>query len=157
MPWPFPILDGEGVQSKNLNAHLRTGFDRVADRVDARAVAEDPGEVALSRPTAVAIHNDGDVRRQPLGINLVGKPPIGITRRERLQQFLHDTKSYRTSSRAADDASKRRIPPEFKKLLPPEYNNNGSAAQESAKWEQLFPGILPFSQNIAQSDYGAGD
>ena len=49
----------------------------VADRVDAGAVPFDARQVALRRPAAVAVHDDGDVRRQPIEVDLTRQRLIG--------------------------------------------------------------------------------
>ena len=49
----------------------------VADRVDAGAVPFDPRQVPLRRPAAVAVHDHGDVRGQPLEIDLARQRLFG--------------------------------------------------------------------------------
>ena len=53
-----------------MDAEARGGFDGVAHGVDAGAMAFDARQVALRGPAAVAVHDDGDVRRQPLEVHL---------------------------------------------------------------------------------------
>ena len=48
-------------------------FDDVADRIDAGAVALDARQVALRRPAAVAVHDDGDMPRQTVEVDLAGE------------------------------------------------------------------------------------
>ena len=58
------------------------GLDGVADRVDAGAVPFDARQVALRRPAAVAVHDDGDVRRQPLEVDLTDQHLVRVARPE---------------------------------------------------------------------------
>ena len=49
---------------------------------DAGAVPLDPRQVALRRPPAVAVHDDGDVRRQPVAVDLPREQGLGRTGRQ---------------------------------------------------------------------------
>ena len=42
--------------------------------IDARAMARNARQMALLRPSAIAIHNNRDVTRQPLPIDLLEQP-----------------------------------------------------------------------------------
>ena len=44
---------------------LAGGADGAADRLDAAPVALDPRQAAPRRPAAVAVHDDGDMGREP--------------------------------------------------------------------------------------------
>ena len=63
-------------------------FDDVADRVDAGAMAFDARQMALRRPAPVAVHDDGDVGRQLLEIDLPRQRFVGRSRRNPRQQLL---------------------------------------------------------------------
>ena len=63
-------------------------LDDVADRVDAGAVPFDARQMALRRPAAVAVHDDGDVRRQLLEVDLARQRLVGRSRRNPRQQLL---------------------------------------------------------------------
>ena len=63
-------------------------LDDVAHRVDAGAVAFDARQMALRRPAAVAVHDDGDVRRQLLEVDLARQRLVGRSRRNPRQELL---------------------------------------------------------------------
>ena len=73
----LPVLDGERVQRQDLDAEPGGRLDDVADRFDAGAMALDPRQVSLRGPAAVAVHDDGDVLRQPVEIHLSRKRLLG--------------------------------------------------------------------------------
>ena len=50
--------------------------------------AFNPWQVALRRPPAIAIHDDGDVRGKPLEVDLAGKRLVGLSRRDPRQELL---------------------------------------------------------------------
>ncbi len=56
--------------------------------VDAGAMAFDARQVALRGPAAVAVHDDGDVRRQPIEVDLPAQRLIRMADRNPRQQFL---------------------------------------------------------------------
>ena len=89
---PLPVLDRERVEREHVDAEPRRGFDDVAHRVDAGAVAFDARQVALRRPAPVAVHDDGDVRRQLLEVDLARQRFVGRSRRNPRQELLkrHD-------------------------------------------------------------------
>ena len=68
---PLPVLDREGVERHDAQLEARRGLDDLAHRGDAGAVAFDARQVARARPAAVAVHDHGDVPRQPLEIDLL--------------------------------------------------------------------------------------
>ena len=63
-------------------------FDGVANRVDAGAMPFDARQVALRGPAAVAVHDDGDVRRQPVEIDLPGERFVGMAGRNPRQELV---------------------------------------------------------------------
>src|SRR5207253_2811069 len=65
---PLPVLDAEAVQGELLDAEAAALLDGGADALDAAAVALDAGQAAAAGPAAVAVHDDGDVPRQPGGV-----------------------------------------------------------------------------------------
>src|ERR1043165_2894292 len=65
----LPVLDGKRVEGDDVELEAGGGLDDLAHRGDAGAVALDAGEVACAGPAAVAVHDDGDVPRQPLQID----------------------------------------------------------------------------------------
>ena len=67
---PLPVFDGERVEREDFEAEARRGFHHVAHRIDAGAVAFDARQVALAGPPPVAVHDDGDVARQPIEFDL---------------------------------------------------------------------------------------
>jgi hypothetical protein len=67
--WPLPVLDGEGVEGDGAELEARRGLDDLAHRGDAGAVALDARQVARAGPAAVAVHDHGDVPRQPLQVD----------------------------------------------------------------------------------------
>jgi hypothetical protein len=57
----LPVFDRERVERQALDAHARALGRDLAHRADAFAVAEHAPQAARLRPTAVAVHDDGDV------------------------------------------------------------------------------------------------
>ena len=84
----LPVLDGERVEREDFEAEPGGGFDDVADRVDAGAMAFDARQVALAGPAAVAVHDDGDVTRQAIELDLPGQRLFGPARGNPLQQLI---------------------------------------------------------------------
>jgi hypothetical protein len=66
----FPVFDREGVQGQYAKAKTGGRLHGVAHGINAGTVALHPGEVTLGRPTAIAVHDDRDMRRQPFEIYL---------------------------------------------------------------------------------------
>jgi hypothetical protein len=62
-----PVLGRERVQRQILEADLAGRTHHFANRGDAPHVSRFARQQAVSRPTAVAIHDDGDVLGQMLG------------------------------------------------------------------------------------------
>ena len=52
----------------------------VAHRRNPRAMAPDPRHTALARPAAVSVHDDGDVEREFLGLNIGHHPGLSELR-----------------------------------------------------------------------------
>ena len=69
----LPVLDRERVERQDLDAETGRRFDDVADRIDPGAVAFDTRQMALRGPAAVAVHDDGDVPRQTVEVDLAGE------------------------------------------------------------------------------------
>ena len=74
---PLPVLDGERVERQHRDAEPRRGLDRIAHGLDAGAVAFDARQMAGRGPSAVAVHDDGDVARQPGEIHLAHERLFG--------------------------------------------------------------------------------
>jgi len=66
----LPVFFGEGIQSEGRDADAGSALNRIADGGDPGAMSGDAGEVALAGPATVAVHDDGDVLWEPLGIEL---------------------------------------------------------------------------------------
>ena len=94
---PLPVLDGERIQRQHAEAETRGGLDGVAHGIDARAMAFHARQVALGGPAAVAVHDDGDVRRQPLEVHLPGKRLVGMARPGSTPAAAQATRSISTS------------------------------------------------------------
>ena len=62
---PAPVLGGEAVQGEIADADLAGGTDGAPDGLDAAPVSLDPRQAAPRRPAAVAVHDDGDMGREP--------------------------------------------------------------------------------------------
>ena len=60
---PVPVLAGEGEQGQCADCVLQAELDAALDRTRAGAMADDPRPVALLRPAAIAIHDDGQMLR----------------------------------------------------------------------------------------------
>jgi len=59
--WTAPVFDGKGVEGEGLDVEARACFDGGARGLRAGAVTGDARKMALLGPTAVAVHDDGDV------------------------------------------------------------------------------------------------
>jgi hypothetical protein len=59
----FPVFRRERVKREVAHAQLAGGVDDGADRLHAPPVTFEPGQPARLRPTAIAVHDDGDVLR----------------------------------------------------------------------------------------------
>ena len=96
---PLPVLHGERVKREDPDAETGGGFNRVADGVDAGPVTLDARQVALCSPPPVAIHDDGDVRRQAIEIDLADERLVRMAGRNPRQEFLTghlvDRRTYR--------------------------------------------------------------
>ena len=73
---------------RTLNAEASRGLDGVAHGVDAGAVSFDARQMALRGPAAVAVHDDGDVRGQPIELNLAGQRRVGVSGRNPRQEVV---------------------------------------------------------------------
>ncbi len=62
---PVPVLGGEGVESELADPGVASRFDHPTHGLRPRPVACDHGEMATARPTAVAVHDDGHMERNP--------------------------------------------------------------------------------------------
>ena len=63
-------------------------LDGVAHGVDAGPVPFDARQVPLRGPPAVAVHDDGDVRRQPVEVHLSRQRGVGVPRGNPRQEFV---------------------------------------------------------------------
>ena len=57
----MPILPGKGVEGQRRDAEFAAALNDVADRFGASSMPEDAGEPSSGGPSAVAIHDDGDM------------------------------------------------------------------------------------------------
>ena len=64
--WAPPILGGKAVDRQVADAEIAGGAHGATDRFDAAAMALEPRQSALGRPAAIAVHDDGDMRRDAL-------------------------------------------------------------------------------------------
>src|SRR6266850_782422 len=85
---PLPVLDRKRIKRQHVDAEPRRRLDDVADRVDAGAMPFDARQVPLRCPSSVAVHDDGDVGRQQLEVDLARQRLIGRSRRNRRQELL---------------------------------------------------------------------
>jgi len=61
VPGAVPVFRGEHVERQHFDAKLRGGAHQLAHGFHSMAVAGDPGEAILFRPSPVAVHDDGNV------------------------------------------------------------------------------------------------
>jgi hypothetical protein len=74
-----PVVGGESEEREGMDAQGGGGFDDAADGLDAVLVAGMARESAALGPAAVAVHDDGDVKRATISIRactLHGKVPL---------------------------------------------------------------------------------
>ena len=84
----LPVLDGEGVEREDADAEAGGGLDGVAHGLGAGTVAFHARQMTLRGPAAVAVHDDRDVRRQALEVDLAGESFVGRSRRNPRQELL---------------------------------------------------------------------
>jgi hypothetical protein len=84
----LPVLHRKRIKRKNVDSEPGGGFDSVPHGVDAGAVALDARQVALRRPAAIAVHDDRDVRREPLEVELIDEHQVSIPGRDPGQQLV---------------------------------------------------------------------
>ena len=72
LPWTGPVLRREGVGGEGANAPITAEPQGAFEGFHPGPVAHDPGQATLAGPAAIAIHDQGDVGRQPLGIQAGG-------------------------------------------------------------------------------------
>src|SRR5688572_4491951 len=96
----LPVLYGERIQREYADAETRGGLDRITDGIDAGAVSLDARQMPLRGPAAVAVHDDGDVCREAVELDLAGQRLVGVSGRNPRQEFLkrHDAIPRWTSS-----------------------------------------------------------
>src|SRR5262245_17918240 len=89
---PLPVLDRERVKRQDADTQARSRFDRITHRVDAGAMTFDAWQVTLRSPSAVAVHDDGDVSRKAVELDLAGQRLVGMSWRYPRQELLkrHD-------------------------------------------------------------------
>src|SRR5439155_22638550 len=73
---PLPVLGTEAVERELPDAEAAAFFDRRANAFYAAAVTFVSWQAALLRPSAVAVHDDGDVPRQPVRVQAGGRDPL---------------------------------------------------------------------------------
>jgi hypothetical protein len=84
----LPVLHGERVQSQDPDAEAGGGLNGVAHGVDARTMTLDARQVALRGPPPVAVHDDGDVFRQTIEVDLADERLVRMACRNPRQEFL---------------------------------------------------------------------
>ena len=85
---PLPVLDRESIEGQNPNPQPGGRLHHVPDRIDTRPMALHPGQMPLGRPPAVAVHDDGHVRRQTIEVHLSGERRFARTGRSPGQQLF---------------------------------------------------------------------
>ena len=117
----LPVLDRERVERQHVDAQPGGRLDDVAHRVDAGAVPLDARQVALRRPAAVAVHDDGDVRGQPLEVDLARQRFVGRSWRNPRQELLkrHAGSIDRSLRRHASYSTRTRNRPRRARSDPP--------------------------------------
>ena len=85
---PLPVLEREGVQRQDVDAEPSRRFNRFADRSDAGPMAFDARQVAARGPAAVAVHDDRDVGRELLEVDLAGQRLVGRAGGKPRQQLV---------------------------------------------------------------------
>src|SRR5262249_54131704 len=78
------------------DSHARAGLHRAAHRSNAGAVPGHAWQTAAVGPAAVAVHYDGDVPWQSVGIDGFRQLQVRITRPEHFQQVFHEVNPYGT-------------------------------------------------------------
>jgi hypothetical protein len=85
---PLPVLHREGEQRQDLDAEPCGRLDRIAHRVDAGAMPLDARQVPLRGPSPVAVHDDGDVHRQAIELDLASERLVRMPGRNPRQEML---------------------------------------------------------------------
>src|SRR5262245_6362937 len=85
---PFPVLDRKRVQRQDVDAEARRRLHDVAHRRDPGPVSLDARQVALRGPASVPVHDDGDVRRQLIEVDLPRQRLVRRSRRDPGQELL---------------------------------------------------------------------
>ncbi len=98
---PLPVLDREGVERQHADAEPGGGLDGVAHRLDAGAMPFDARQVPLRGPAAVAVHDDGDVRGQPVEVDLARERLVRVARTESTPAARQATRRISTQHRQA--------------------------------------------------------
>ncbi len=65
-----PVFHGKSVESQGGNSEPRAGFNHRASRLNSRAMSGDARQVTALRPAAVSIHDDGNMLREPVRIQI---------------------------------------------------------------------------------------
>ena len=68
-----PVFQREGVEGEARELQACAGFDDFAGGFHSGAMAGDARQMALLRPAAVAVHDDGDVLRQMFQVEFIEK------------------------------------------------------------------------------------
>ncbi len=92
VPRSFPVLGRKGIQSDDIESQAGGCLDCFADRADAGAVAFDAWQVARLRPPTVAVHDDGDMVRQSVGVETLQQLPLVRAKLRYLIVWLHHSK-----------------------------------------------------------------
>ena len=123
---PLPVLAGEAIERDLLDAQPGTFLGHAADAGHAAAMSFDPRQAPPAGPTPVAVHDDGDVPRQPLprevgqfGGYIGGSRHVVVTSTmaTRSVEHVRSTRSVGTRkttsqrSSAPDPARRRSLPP----------------------------------------------
>src|SRR5215203_4923253 len=111
-----PVLRGERVDRHPLEPDVEGTFDRVEQRLLAGGVSFGALEAALLGPTAVAVHHDGDVARDPAAVEgsrghgsnlhrpLLARPPTGTIARHALDRGREPNRGSGPDPKAAPPA-----------------------------------------------------
>ena len=70
-PRALPVFDGERVKRQYRDIQTCARLDGLADGGDPGAVDLDAGKALAFGPTPITVHDDGDVARKPLEVDLV--------------------------------------------------------------------------------------
>lgn len=67
----LPVFGGEGIGGEDGNAPVFAATDEFFEGFGSLAVSGDAKEVALFGPASVAVHDEGDVLREKVGVEWI--------------------------------------------------------------------------------------